>query len=147
MGTFRRSLDPPGFSAKGASLSDLFETAALAMVGFHYDASTVGFERELNLLTQADDLEGLLAAYLDEVLGLMTEHSFVPGDFIVVELGEPPERRFGAPLMQVRGTARGRALGDWFVPVGLPVVGVDGRPRIDAGKRAAECSVALIVTS
>lgn len=123
-----------GFRAGGASLSDLFETAAQAMFSIEYDPSTVGFERELVVEAAADDLEGLLAAWLSELLFVHDARGFVPGDFIVVEVGEPPMRRAGSPRLRVRGTARGREFGDWFEQRGpqikaVTLHGLEVRPR------------------
>lgn len=113
-----------GFRARGASLSDLFETAAHAMFSFEYDLSTVGFERELTVTAEANDLEGLLVAWLSELLWLHDAEGFVPGDFIIVELGESPTRREGAPKLKVTGTVRGRFLGDWFEQTGPQIKAV-----------------------
>ncbi|MGH2813018.1 MAG: archease [Actinomycetota bacterium] len=107
-----------GFRARGASLSDLFETAAQAMFSIEYDTSTVGFERELDVEATDYDLEGLLVAWLSELLWIHDARGFVAGDFMVVELGEPPDVRAGAPPLKVRGVARGRAMGDWFEQTG-----------------------------
>lgn len=103
-----------GFKASGASLTDLFETAAQAMFSIEYDTSVVGFEKELVVESSAEDLEGLLVAWLSELLFLHDAREFVPGDFMVVEVGDPPMRRAGAPKLIVRGTVRGRNLGEWF---------------------------------
>ena len=113
-----------GFKATGASLTDLFETAAQAMFSIEYNTSTVGFEREVSITATSDDLEGLLVAWLSELLFVHDAHGFVPGDFMVVELGEPPVKRFGQTGMQVRGTARGREIGDWFEQTGPQVKAV-----------------------
>lgn len=113
-----------GFKARGASLTDLFETAAQAMFSIEYDTSTVGFEKELSVEGNADDLEGLLAVWLSELLFLHDARDFVPGDFMVVEIGEPPMRRAGGPRLIVRGAVRGRTLGGWFEQTGPQIKAV-----------------------
>lgn len=126
MGTFR-VLDHTadvGFRAKGASLADLFETAAQAMFSFEYDLSTVGFELETEVTAAAEDLEGLLESWLSELLYLHDGEGFVPGDFIVVEIGEAPDRRRGTATLKVRGAVRGRMIGDWFEQTGPQIKGV-----------------------
>lgn len=148
MGTFRilEHTADVGFEAHGASLSDLFEVAAQAMFSFEYDTSTVGFEREVAVSAEADDLEELLVAWLSELLWVHDAEDFVPGDFIVVELGEPPMRREGDYKFRVRGTARGRMFGDWFVQTGpqlkaVTLHGLEVRER----RRGYECRVYLDV--
>lgn len=94
------------------------------MFSFEYDTSTVGFEKELAVTAEADDLEGLLVSWLSELLYLHDAEGFVPGDFIVVEIGEPPMRRAGAPKMKVGGTVRGRPIGEWFEQIGPQVKAV-----------------------
>ena len=118
MGTFKVASTPDGheFVAKGASLTDLFETAAAAMFSLVYDRSRVGFERELNVVGEAPDLRELLTAWLGELWSLYSDQGFVPGDFIVVEVGDTGAKRFGPLLMTVRGAVRGRTHGDWFEP-------------------------------
>lgn len=126
MGTFE-ILDhtaDAGFRAKGASLTDLFETAAQAMFSIEYDLSTVGFEREISVESDAEDIEGLLVAWLSELVYVHDAEGFVPGDFIVVEIGETPMRRAGAPAMKIRGTARGKFIGEWFEQTGPQIKAV-----------------------
>lgn len=109
---------------RGASLSDLFETAAQAMFSIEYDTSTVGFELELDVVAEDEDLEGLLVAWLSELLFLHDARGFVPGDFIVVELGEPPDARVGSPKLKLRAVARGRRIGEWFEQTGPQIKAV-----------------------
>ena len=113
-----------GFKVRGASLSDLFETAAQAMFSVEYDTSTVGFELEVEISVEDHDLDGLLVAWLSELLWIHDARDFVPGDFVVVELGEPPAHRAGSPPLMLRGYARGRRLGDWFEQTGPQVKAV-----------------------
>jgi SHS2 domain-containing protein len=113
-----------GFRAEGASLADLFETCAQAMFSVEYDTSTVGFEHEVEVSAEAEDLEGLLVAWLSELLWFHDAKNFVGGDFLVIEVGEPPGRRAGSPPLRVRGVARGRFFGDWFEQTGPQIKAV-----------------------
>ena len=136
-----------GFRAAGESLADVFETAARAMFSIEYDLSTVDVEEERNVEAEADDLEGLLEAWLSELLWLHDATGFVPGAItvraIVPEVTVPdadapagrstrPEVEVaampaGAPLMRmmrVAGTAGGRLLGDWFEQTGPQIKAV-----------------------
>lgn len=126
MGNFRivEHTADVGFVVKGASLSDLFETAAQAMFSIEYDLSVVGFEIESPVSATADDLEELLVAWLSELLYLHDAEGFVPGDFLVVEVGEPPDRRAGSPQFLCRGVARGRTIGEWFEQTGPQIKAV-----------------------
>lgn len=94
------------------------------MFSFEYDTSTVGFERELVVSAEADDFEGLLVAWLSELLWVHDASEFVPGDFIVVEIGEFPMRKEGSPKLKVTGTVRGRYLGEWFEQTGPQIKAV-----------------------
>lgn len=113
-----------GLRIRGASLTDLFETSAQAMFSVEYDLSTVGFDREIGVEADAEDIEGLLVSWLSELVYIHDAEGFAPGDFIVVELGETPMRRAGAPAMKIRGTARGKFIGDWFVQTGPQIKAV-----------------------
>lgn len=148
MGTFKiiEHTADVGFEASGASLTDLFETAAQAMFSIEYNTSTVGFQHELSVEAAADDLEGLLAAWLSELIYLHDAHGFVPGDFMVVELGMPPNRRYGQTEMKVRGTARGRDIGDWFEQTGPQIKAVTmHRLEVTTSKRRFGARVYLDV--
>lgn len=144
MGIFKFTSPPDGseFVAKGASLSDLFETAGAALFSLVYDRSRVGFERELNVVGEAPDLEKLLTAWLGELWSLYSEQGFVPGDFIVVEVGAPHAPRYGPSVMTVRGAVRGRTKGDWFKPfkAGLQLVALEV-VQLGAKRRNFEATV------
>jgi SHS2 domain-containing protein len=101
-----------GFRATGASLADLFETAAAAMFSVEYDFSGVGFDEELPLECRGEDLEAALYAWLSELLWLHDAEAFVPGEVAVEEIEEEGEG------WRVRGAVRGRRLSDWFVQLG-----------------------------
>lgn len=143
MGTFRY-LDDSTFHCKAASLADLFETAASAAISIEYDPSTVGFERELGLSAIGKDLEELLGAWIDQCLRLRTESGFVPGDFIVYEVGEPPNARVGQTHMEVKGAVRGKGDGDWLVRADRrPESVVDGSVAIIHKRWSKQASVRL----
>lgn len=119
MGTFRKRADG-GLIVKAASLMDAFETSSQAVVSCMYDTSIVGFQREVAVEVEAPDLEELLAEWLNEVLKLYTDHDFASGDFILVEVGEPPMRRYGSTLLKARGTVRGMMRGEWLAGASDP---------------------------
>jgi protein archease len=100
-----------GLRARGASLADLFETAARAMFSIEYDLSAVEAREERPVEAQADDVEGLLETWLSELLWLHDATGFVPGTVSVREIGLVAE---GEPVVRVAGAAGGRLLGDWF---------------------------------
>ena len=111
-----------------------------------YDTSTVGFEREVSVEAEADSMNALLAEWLTELLMLKQEADFIPGDFIVVEVGDPPVKRYGATKLRVRGTARGRMAGDWLVLEQDAPVRVDsGDVEVTIGKRSSEATITLHV--
>lgn len=94
------------------------------MFSIEYDTSTVGFELEADVVAEDEDLEGLLAAWLSELIFIHDARGFVPGDFIVVELGEPPGARVGSPKLKIRAVARGKNIGDWFEQTGPQIKAV-----------------------
>lgn len=112
------------------------------MFSIEYDTSTVGFEREVPVEAEAEDLEDLLAAWLNELLYLHDAQGFVPGDFIVVEIGDPPGRRTGAPRYRVRGVARGRMIGEWFEQTGPQIKAVTHH-RLDVRRKRARHEATL----
>lgn len=111
------------------------------MLSKAYNTSTVGFERELSVTAKAPDIETLLAAWLRELLVLFGE-GFAIGDLLVVEVGQVSSRSYGATGMSVRGTARGRMIGDWFETKGTPTLDV-GQVVIVKRRRRYEASVLL----
>lgn len=93
-----------GIIAYGRTLEELFANAAVGMMSFLIDAASVRQAQERPLDAAADDREGLLVAWLNEVLILLNADGFVPARFAVQDLtdtrvraavaGEPvdPER-------------------------------------------------------
>src|SRR5439155_18258049 len=85
-----------GFRASGASLADLFETAARAMFSIEYDLASVAPEEERAVEAQADDVESLLEAWLSELLWTHDATGFVPGAVSVHDVG--PVAGEGSPV-------------------------------------------------
>lgn len=110
-----------GFRAWAGSLEDLFSTAATAMFSIEYDTSTVAAEQEVSVAAEADDVEGLLEAWLSELLFLHDAQDFVPGEVVAQEVTghAGPEQ-----AARVRGVARGAILGEWFEQTGPQVKAV-----------------------
>ena len=143
MGTYKH-LSPDSFSASGASLLDLFETAGLAMLRMEYDTSIVGFEREISISASAPTLEGLFEAWLDQLADTRRELGIVVGDVIVVEVGRPPMQRYGDTSLTCRGAARGRAEGEWFAPPKRRLAGaVPATASITQRRRAFDGSASV----
>jgi SHS2 domain-containing protein len=93
-----------GIIAYGRTLAELFANAAAGMMAFLIDAATVRPLERRRLTVTADDREGLLVAWLNELLVLLNGEGFIPRDYRIeqltdtrleaVVLGEPvdPER-------------------------------------------------------
>jgi SHS2 domain-containing protein len=77
-----------GIAAHGSTLPELFETMAEGLFSIMVDAgsveSRVWFERRV----EADDLEGLLVAWLNSLITMLGAESFVPKTFVVDEVSE-----------------------------------------------------------
>ncbi|MGH2768342.1 MAG: archease [Actinomycetota bacterium] len=104
-----------GFRARGGTLEDLFEISAEAMLSLEYDLSEASPSEEVGLQAQGEDLEELLYGWLSELLWIHDAEEFVPAEVVVAEVVRPgPD---GSEFI-VRGSARGRRLGDWFRQTG-----------------------------
>ena len=75
-----------GIIAYGRSLEELFANAALGMMSFLIDLASVRLIRRRTVTADADDREGLLIAWLNELLVLLNADGFVPGRFTVRDL-------------------------------------------------------------
>lgn len=140
-----RKVGEDGFLAKGASLLDLFETASQAMLSFEYDTSIVAFERELAVSVTAATVDELLEGWLSNIAAARGETGTVIGDVIVVEVGEPPNARYGTTDLAARGTARGRATGGWFFEPQRPLAGVAaGSVRIEQKRKNFEAFARVV---
>jgi len=83
------------------------------MFSLEYDPSTVPVSSSVPVaVSEAGDLEGLLYAWLSELIWLHDAESFVPGRVAVDSLVEEQEA-FG-----VSGAASGAWLGPWFEQTG-----------------------------
>ncbi len=72
-------LDHPadvGFVARGRTLKELFENAALAMLSYGWELATVRVRQRVPLSVIATDRESLLYAWLSEILSLADAHAF-----------------------------------------------------------------------
>lgn len=77
-----------GITVSAPTLSDLFETAAEGMLSFIVDAGSVENRAWIERRVEADDLEGLLVAWLNDLLELLSAQEFVPKALVVDEVGE-----------------------------------------------------------
>jgi SHS2 domain-containing protein len=77
-----------GIVVRASTLSELFETAAEGMCAFLIDPLTVENRAWRERRVEADDLAGLLVAWLNDLLVLLSAEEFVPKIFVVDEVGE-----------------------------------------------------------
>jgi SHS2 domain-containing protein len=77
-----------GIVVHAASLPELFETAAEGMFGFVVDPDSVASRAWVERRVEADDLAGLLVAWLNDLLSLLAADGFVPKAFVVDEVGD-----------------------------------------------------------
>lgn len=75
-----------GIIAYGQSLEELFANAARGMMSFLIDFSSVRLIEQRPVTADADDREGLLVAWLNELLVLLNADGFVPGRFTIQDL-------------------------------------------------------------
>lgn len=75
-----------GIIAYGRSLEELFANAAVGMMSFLIDLASVRLVQQRTVDADADDREGLLIAWLNELLVLLNADGFVPGRFTVRHL-------------------------------------------------------------
>ncbi len=75
-----------GIVARGASLAEVFEAAAEGMLSLIIDPATVQNRAWLERRVEADDHEGLLVAWLNDLLAVLAVESFVPGVFVVDQI-------------------------------------------------------------
>jgi len=93
-----------GIVAKGATLPELFEVAAEGMFSFLIDSASVENHTWLERRVEAEDLEGLLAAWLNDLLVMLSAEAFVPKVFVVDEVSEQRLRAtvHGEPVDRAR---------------------------------------------
>lgn len=61
----------------GATLSEAFEQNGMAMFGYMTELDTVEIKEKHEIVAQADDLDGLLYHFLDELLFLFSAEPFL----------------------------------------------------------------------
>ncbi len=80
--TFEHPADV-GIVAYGADLPELFANAARGMLHFMIDTHQVRAAQSRPLIVEAEDLEGLLVAWLNELLLVLNGDGFLPARFQV----------------------------------------------------------------
>ncbi len=75
-----------GIVARGTSLEELFEHAAAGLMHFLIDPHAGVAREHREVIVEADDLEGLLVAWLNELLVLLNADGFLPVRWTVLEL-------------------------------------------------------------
>jgi len=75
-----------GIAVRAATLGDLFETAAEGMFSFLIDPMQIENRAWRERRVEADDREGLLVAWLNDLLVLLAAEEFVPKIFVVDEV-------------------------------------------------------------
>ena len=75
-----------GIIAYGRSLEELFANAAEGMMHFLIDPASVRPVEQRTMTVDADDREGLLINWLNDLLVLLNADGFVPVRFIVPEM-------------------------------------------------------------
>jgi SHS2 domain-containing protein len=77
-----------GIAVHARVLPELFETAAEALFALIVDAGSVENRAWLARKIEADDLGGLLVAWLNDLLSVFSGEAFVPKVFVVDEVSE-----------------------------------------------------------
>lgn len=75
-----------GFRAWGATVVELFENSARAMMSIAADTAAVTAGGERNVDVEGEDYESLLVNWLSEILYLFDTNAFAPRDFRVEEI-------------------------------------------------------------
>ncbi len=84
-------LDHPadiGFRVRAATLMELFQDSARALVCLILDPSQIEFRQELSLVVNGPDCEALLVNWLNEVLYFTDSKRLALGSFAIAELSE-----------------------------------------------------------
>lgn len=85
--TFEHTADI-GIEARGASLAELFASAAEGMLSLLISPGAAQAREDRPLTVSADDLAGLLVNWLNELLVLLNADGFVPVRFDVQDVTE-----------------------------------------------------------
>ena len=75
-----------GIIAYGRNLSELFANAARGMFHFIIDPSAVAERERRRRTVEADDLDGLLVAWLNDLLVVLNADAFIPAAFVIEEI-------------------------------------------------------------
>jgi len=75
-----------GIEARGQTLKEAFENAALGMMSLIYDLETVEKKEQRTISIEARDVESLLVGWLSELLYLFDGEEFVPCSFEIESL-------------------------------------------------------------
>jgi len=75
-----------GFRAWGATVAELFENSARAMMAISTDASATEARGEKYIEVGGEDYESLLVNWLNEIVYLFDTNAFAPKDFRVEEI-------------------------------------------------------------
>jgi SHS2 domain-containing protein len=74
-----------GIVARGDTVEDVFAAAADGMLSFIIDRNDVRTAETRRRIVEADDREGLLVAWLNDLILLLNADGFVPADVRVLE--------------------------------------------------------------
>ena len=98
-----------GIAAYGANLKEAFANAAYAMFSLIADLENVRENVRRHIEVQADDREGLVVSWLNELLYIFDVERTIFKRFEVTELGETSLKAegYGEPLDQSRHSLRG----------------------------------------
>jgi len=77
-----------GIVARGRDLAELFASAARGMFSLIIPAGGVEPREHRPVVVEADDIEGLLVAWLNELLVILNGDAYLPADFLVEEIAE-----------------------------------------------------------
>ncbi len=75
-----------GIIARGATLVEAFEAAAEGMFSLMVDPGTVENRAWIERTVEADDHEGLLVAWLNDLLAVLNIEAFLPVVFVVDQI-------------------------------------------------------------
>lgn len=77
-----------GIVARGRDLAELFATAARGMFSLIIPAGGIEPRERRTVTVEAEDVEGLLVAWLNELLVILNGDAYLPADFLVEEIAE-----------------------------------------------------------
>lgn len=77
-----------GIIARGETVEDVFAAAAEGMLAFIVQAEEVASRESRRRVVEADDREGLLVAWLNDLLLVLNAEGFVPREVVIVQCTE-----------------------------------------------------------